>query len=122
MASIKRVGFTPAQNQTADTFKALGHPARIAILELISKNKIPCKNLEIELQISKSTLSRHLQILFDSGVIGYNKILNQTYYTANPEALSSASEYLTGTVHSSLPENFEDIYFKIPEGMINPKL
>ena len=122
MASIKRVGFSPAQNNTADLFKALGHPARIAILELISNDRLPCKHVEIQLELSKSTISRHMQILFDAGIIGYNKILNETYYFVNPLALTSAADYLAEPIIKNENQNFENVHFKIPEGITNPKL
>lgn len=113
MASIKRTGFTPLQNDISNLFRALGHPARIAILESLIKERTPCKYLELELQMAKSTLSRHMQVLFDCGIIGYEKILNETYYTINPLAIENASEYLLGPlVDNSSNQSFKNIYFK----------
>ncbi|MCR9172240.1 MAG: metalloregulator ArsR/SmtB family transcription factor [bacterium] len=122
MASIKRVGFSPTQNTYADLLKALGHPARIAILQLLTKNQLPCKHVEIELQISKSTLSRHMQILYDVGLIGYNKILNETYYSVNESAICSVSNFLIDSITSDVHTKLDDVHFKIPQGVRNPKL
>jgi DNA-binding transcriptional ArsR family regulator len=113
MASIKRTGFTPVQNDISNIFKALGHPARIAILESQIKERTPCKYLELELQIAKSTLSRHMQVLFDCGIIGYEKILNETYYVINPLAIENVSGYLLGPlVDNPSEQNFRNTYFK----------
>ena len=39
MASIQRIGFTRYQNDLSKIFKALGHPARIAIIDLLLEKK-----------------------------------------------------------------------------------
>jgi len=117
MASIKRSGFSPEQNNISDIFKALGHPARIAIIELLLENPVPCKILELDLQMAKSTLSRHIQILFDSGILGYEKIVNETYYSINPMTIDNASIYLgSSKFRSSREKDFTNIYFKTVPG------
>ncbi|GAB5416308.1 MAG: metalloregulator ArsR/SmtB family transcription factor [Crocinitomicaceae bacterium] len=113
MASIKRSGFTPAQNDTSNIFKALDHPARIAILEFLIIESVPCKYLEAELKMAKSTLSRHMQVLFDCGIIGYEKIINETYYSINPNAIDHATIFLSETLKRPNREiNFNRLYFK----------
>ncbi len=120
MASIKRSGFTPAQNDTSNIFKALGHPARIAILEFLANENAPCKCLEIELKMAKSTLSRHMQVLFDYGIIGYEKILNETYYSINPMAIDLAAIFLNENLKDAKKEtNFNRLYFKKVTGSPN---
>ena len=50
--------------------KALGHPARIAILEfLIKKNSCICGDIVDELPLSQSTISQHLRELKEVGLI-----------------------------------------------------
>lgn len=122
MASIKRVGSTTLQNRNADLFKALGYPTRLSIIDKLSTNQISCKLIQLELKIAKSTLSRHIQILYDAGIIGYDKIVNETYYFINPFALSEAANYLEEPIRLSEDQNFEDVHFKIPDGLKNPKL
>ena len=55
--------------EMAKVFKALSDPNRIFILEMLkSGEKCACKILE-ELHIGQSTLSHHMKILSDSGII-----------------------------------------------------
>jgi ArsR family transcriptional regulator, arsenate/arsenite/antimonite-responsive transcriptional repressor len=67
---IKSVYFTTKQEQTARFAKALGHPVRIAILQLLN-NQTCCYHGDMaeELPIAKSTLSQHLNELKDAGLI-----------------------------------------------------
>jgi predicted transcriptional regulator len=62
--------FTKDQEQAARFAKALGHPVRIAILQLLS-SKSCCYHGDMaeELPIAKSTLSQHLKELKDAGLI-----------------------------------------------------
>lgn len=62
--------FTKEQEQTARFAKALGHPVRVAILQLL--NSQTCcfhGDMAEELPIAKSTLSQHLNELKDAGLI-----------------------------------------------------
>lgn len=62
--------FTKDQEQMARFAKALGHPVRIAILQLLSSQSC-CFHGDMaeELPIAKSTLSQHLNELKDAGLI-----------------------------------------------------
>lgn len=62
--------FTEKQNRTAEMFKALGHPARIAIVQyLIRANTCICGDLVEELGLAQSTISQHLKELKNIGLI-----------------------------------------------------
>lgn len=62
--------FTEKQMQAARFAKALGHPVRIYILQLLSKQAC-CYSGDLTdiLPIAKSTLSQHLKELKDAGLI-----------------------------------------------------
>lgn len=58
-----------SERKTVLVFKALGDENRIRILKLLrSGEKCACKLLE-ELNISQPTLSHHMKILCDSGIV-----------------------------------------------------
>jgi DNA-binding transcriptional ArsR family regulator len=58
------------QIRTARIAKALGHPIRVYILELLSKQACCYSgDLSEELPIAKSTLSQHLKELKEAGLI-----------------------------------------------------
>ncbi|MCL4165901.1 UNVERIFIED_CONTAM: hypothetical protein GTU68_047540 [Idotea baltica] len=62
--------FSPQQNQIALLAKALGHPARIAILEYLLKvDACVCGDIVDELPLSQSTVSQHLKELKKVGII-----------------------------------------------------
>lgn len=62
--------FTKEQEQTARFAKAMAHPVRIAILQLLhSQSCCYHGDMAEELPIAKSTLSQHLNELKDAGLI-----------------------------------------------------
>ena len=62
--------FSNEQEQTARFAKALGHPVRVTILQLLNSQAC-CFHVDMaeELPIAKSTLSQHLNELKDAGLI-----------------------------------------------------
>ena len=62
--------FTPEQEQLARFAKALGHPIRIAILQMLAKQTC-CYHGDMSevLPVAKSTLSQHLKELKNAGLI-----------------------------------------------------
>lgn len=70
MGTTKKEEFTARQNRLAELAKAIGHPARIAILEYLSKsNSCVCGDIVDELPLSQSTVSQHLRELKNAGLI-----------------------------------------------------
>lgn len=70
MGITKAEKFTHEQNEMAILAKALGHPARIAILEyLIKTPSCVCGDIVDELPLSQSTVSQHLKELKTAGLI-----------------------------------------------------
>ncbi len=73
MGTTKTNQFTVDQNRKSELFKALGHPARIAILEFIIKqDSCVCGDIVDELPLSQSTISQHLTALKKAGIIKGN--------------------------------------------------
>lgn len=70
MGLTKTENFTLEQNELADIAKALGHPARIAILQhLLKVNACICGEIVDEVQLAQPTISRHLKELKAVGII-----------------------------------------------------
>lgn len=70
MAYSKKDQFSPTTIQLAALAKALSHPARIAILQLlISKKSCICGDIVDELPLSQSTVSQHLKELKKVGLV-----------------------------------------------------
>ncbi len=65
--------FTDQQNRLAVLFKALGHPARIAILQhIINAKACICNDLVSEIGLAQATISQHLKELKNVGIIKGN--------------------------------------------------
>lgn len=78
--------YTSQQTQLARFAKAMGHPARMAILEFLSRQKC-CffGDINEELPISKATVSQHLKELKESGLIQGNIEPPKVRYCLNKE-------------------------------------
>ena len=70
MGATKSYEFTSRENKLARYAKALGHPARVAILKLLAgRQTCVCGDIVDELPLSQSTVSQHLKELKEAGLI-----------------------------------------------------
>lgn len=88
----------------AQVFKAFCDVNRLQILEMLrSGERCACKLLE-ELQIGQSTLSHHMKILCDSGIVACRKDGKWTHYSIS----ESGSRY-AGELLKILTSQYQDI-------------
>ncbi len=84
--------YTTKQEQLARFAKAMGHPARISILEFLSKqNSCFFGDIHEVLPISKATVSQHLKELKDAGLIQGEIETPKVRYCINRENWKIAS-------------------------------
>ncbi|PWU21399.1 MAG: ArsR family transcriptional regulator [Bdellovibrio sp.] len=70
MALARKEEFARKEIDLADFAKALGHPARIAILTVLAQKKeCICGDIVIDLPLAQSTVSQHLKALKEIGLI-----------------------------------------------------
>lgn len=70
MGITKTIDYTKSELDIAKYAKALAHPARIAIIQLLlKKQSCVCGDIVDELPISQSTVSQHLKELKEVGLI-----------------------------------------------------
>lgn len=70
MAVNKKQEFAEAELVLADFAKALGHPARVAILKVLAQRKTCiCGEIVEVLPLAQSTVSQHLKELLNAGLI-----------------------------------------------------
>lgn len=75
-------------------FKALGDENRLKILYLLYNGaNCPCKLLR-ELQIEQSTLSHHMKILCDAGIVDSTKNGTRIHYSVNPETREKVKSFI----------------------------
>lgn len=87
------------QEQIARFAKALGHPIRIAILQMLA-NQTCCYHGDMSeiLPIAKSTLSQHLNELKDAGLIQGEITLPTVKYCINKENWKLVKELFGGFI------------------------
>jgi DNA-binding transcriptional ArsR family regulator len=70
MGITKSLEFTVKHNKLAKYAKALAHPARVSILQLLAKKQdCICGDIVDELPLSQSTVSQHLKEIKAAGLI-----------------------------------------------------
>ncbi|MCS3669104.1 ArsR family transcriptional regulator [Salinibacter ruber] len=85
--------FTDADRRLAQAFKALGHPARVAIVRLLAeRDECVCGEIVDDLPLAQSTVSQHLKALKEVGLIQGTIEGRRTCYCLNPEAMRALSE------------------------------
>ena len=93
------------ERRTALVFKAFCDENRIRILNLLcGGEKCACRLLE-ELSISQPTLSHHMKILCDSGIVLGRKEGKWMHYRISMEGVQLAREYLDGL---TLAQNLDE--------------
>ncbi|MBA4166011.1 MAG: winged helix-turn-helix transcriptional regulator [Chitinophagaceae bacterium] len=96
MGATKSDLFTRQQNDIANIAKALGHPARIAILQyLVKKNTCICGALVDQLGLAQATISQHLKELKTAGIIQGSIEGAAVCYCINPKVWKQYRELFT---------------------------
>ena len=77
--------------------KALGHPARVAILRrLIAHGECVCGEIVSGLPLAQATVSQHLKVLKEVGLIQGEVDGPRVCYCVNPKAVRRVQELITG--------------------------
>src|SRR3954447_16911174 len=94
MGATKTEHFTDKQNIIAAMTKALGHPARIAIIEyLVKVDTCICGDIVKELPLAQPTISQHLKELKNAGLIKGNVEGNSICYCIDEKAIDKLQNY-----------------------------
>ncbi|WP_099866322.1 ArsR/SmtB family transcription factor [Pararhizobium haloflavum] len=83
---------------SARRLQALGHPARLRILRLLSRrDACCCKDVVGEIGLAQSTVSQHLKCLVEAGLVRYRPDRQASRYSLDRHALSDLSR-IVGTL------------------------
>ena len=83
-------------NQFATISKALGHPARLKIVEFLrKKGSCICGDINEQLDLSPSTVSEHLRILKNAGLIEGEIQGVKRCYCLNLQSFKAFQDYLS---------------------------
>lgn len=95
MGSSKTESYSARDNRMARYAKALGHPARIAIIRLLLKQPAcMCGDIVEELPLSQSTVSQHLRELKEAGLIKGDVEGAKVCYCVNKKEWENAGQLL----------------------------
>lgn len=92
MAIHKKDAFGKREQELAAFAKALAHPARIAILEVLAKrNECICGEIVEILPLAQSTVSQHLKELKEAGLVNGTVDGPRSCYCINWKAFEKIS-------------------------------
>lgn len=81
-------------DQIVQIFKALGDETRLKILIILSKKRICAKGLAKHLGISEATVSQHIKVLKDTGLIVGEKMGYYVHYDITNSLLQDTAEFI----------------------------
>lgn len=101
MGMTKTDRFTEEQNGMAEMAKALGHPARIAILQYLSKQEsCVCGLIVDEIGLAQATVSQHLKALKKAELIQGTIEGVSTCYCVNKLQINEVKKHLSGLLEN----------------------
>ncbi len=85
---MKTVVQTKDEARTVAMLRAIAHPARFRIVKLLAaRDTCVCGDLVLELPLAQSTVSEHLKVLKDAGIVRGTISGPNTCYCLKPSAL-----------------------------------
>lgn len=78
---------------TSDPFNAIAEPRRREILELLARRERPVADLVDALQLAQPSVSKHLRVLLDVGLVDVRRDGRQAFYRTNAEQLRTVFEW-----------------------------
>lgn len=79
---------------TTKILKAIAEPNRLKIVDLLSSGERCACDLLDEFEFSQPTLSHHMKVLIDSGLVTARKSGKWQHYSLNLDQMSDISEVL----------------------------
>ena len=87
--------YTDEVNEIAVMAKVLAHPARVAILKYISnQDSCICNDIVDEIGLAQATISQHLKVINDAGLLKGNFQGKSLCYCLNIERFQEIQELL----------------------------
>jgi ArsR family transcriptional regulator len=93
-----------ASDRLVRTAKALGDPTRLELLRRIAAaGEICCKDLVVLFPVSQATVSHHLRILADAGLVAVRRQGQFGWYSLRSTAVAQHAELLGKTLAARPP-------------------
>ena len=102
-------------NAKANILKALGHPTRLWIAEqLADGEKCVCELVE-PLELDFSTVSKHLSVLKQAGIVEIDKRGKQVFYSLKVPCILNFMDCVERVLENNAKEQMKILTKKIPE-------
>ena len=88
----------------ASIFQALGHPTRIAILEVLRDGELPAGVIQERLRIEQANLSQHLAVLRSRQIVTNRKEGNQVFYSLRNPVLAEVLDIMRRYCQANLKD------------------
>src|SRR5579872_5831165 len=86
----------PPMPDSSDVFAAVASPVRRALLGLLlDRGPLPVQQLATHFEMTRPSVSEHLKVLKDAGLVQEHKSGRHRYYQLEPQPLQQLSEWLT---------------------------
>lgn len=79
--------------ENAKVFRALGDPKRAMIVDMLSCGELCACHILAKFEMSQSTLSHHMKILRECGLVKGREQGKWTYYSLDAEAVEKAKQF-----------------------------
>jgi DNA-binding transcriptional ArsR family regulator len=83
----------PRAATTSDAFNAIAEPRRRDILVMLALRERPVGEIVEELGLPQPSVSKHLRVLWDVGLVDARRDGKQMLYRTNPEGLRPVHEW-----------------------------
>jgi DNA-binding transcriptional ArsR family regulator len=78
---------------TSDAFNAVAEPRRREILDLLATAELPVGDLVVKMQLEQPSVSKHLKVLRDVGLVSVRRDGRNMFYRTNAEAIRPVHEW-----------------------------
>ena len=86
----------------ARRFRAIGEPLRVRMLDLLREDELGVNELAERLGAGQQSVSKHLGVLTDAGMLARRKDGNHVYYRIADESVFALCEQVCGSLQSQL--------------------
>jgi DNA-binding transcriptional ArsR family regulator len=83
----------PRAATTSDPFNAIAEPRRRDILELLAARERPVGDIVEALDLAQPSVSKHLRVLLDVGLVEVRRDGRQAFYRTNAEQIRTVHEW-----------------------------
>jgi DNA-binding transcriptional ArsR family regulator len=82
-------------SSASTTLQVLAEPSRQAILDLLRDGELPVGELVSKLELTQPTVSKHLRVLREAGLVTSRVDAQRRLYKIRPEPLAELDEWLS---------------------------